>query len=210
MKRGIGTRVAVAGPVAMLVALVGMAVTAALSNIAQWPIFVVAVLLPVAAGVWLSPSGSAGVRVAALAVASVVASLGIAAVVVIAVLPLFEVAGVGISGAGVYALLWVPVVIVLLGSLVARSRSGAPLLGTWLVWWVATAAAIYWAQPLTYALTDAAGADAMAGSVAVLAAPTLGMSAWLGAVIVALVNMRFAREHLAMASTPTNYGGEMV
>ncbi len=197
MQRGIGARVAVAGPVALLVALVGMAVTAALSAIAQWPVYVVAALLPMAIGVWLSTGAGLAVRTA-LAVASVVASLGIAAVVVLVLLPAFDIAGVGISGAGVYALLWGPVVIVLLGSLVARARSGAPLLGIWLVWWVVAATAIYRAEPLTYALTDFAGADGMAGSIAVLLTPTLGMSAWLGAVIVVLAYMRLSRGNLAL------------
>ena len=80
----------------------------------------------------------------------------------------------------------------------------------WPLWWVTAAAGVYWAEPLTYALTDMAGADAMAGSIAVLAAPTLGMSAWLGAVIVALPYLRFTRGHLTMAPTAATRGSEVV
>lgn len=138
------------------------------------------------------------------------AGLGIAAAASLGVVPLFGIEGVGISGAGVYTLLWGPVVVVLLSSLAVRARSGARLFGIWLVWWVVAVAGIFWAEPLTYALTDLGGADAMAGSVAVLVAPTLGMSAWLGSVIVAFLYPRFTRGRLAMASTPTNRGSEVV
>jgi len=199
MERVISARVAIAGPVALLAALLGMAVAAALSNVAQWSVYVVVSILPVALCLWLSPRASLSTR-ALLMSATLIASLGVAAAVVLLLLPLFEVTGVGISGAGVYTLLWGPTIVVLLGSVGARAHSGAPLFGAWLIWWIAVAASMIWAEPLTYALTDLAGADAMAGTVAVLAAPTVGMSAWVGSVVVLLGQARFAPSHPSGAS----------
>jgi hypothetical protein len=167
-----------------------MAVAAALSNLTQWSVYVVLAVLPAALFLWLDQGVRPSIRVL-LVLATPVVSLGVAAAVVFLILPLFEVPGVGISGAGVYTLLWGPAVIVFLGSLYARAQSRASLVGVWLLWWIVVAAGIFWAEPLTYALTDLGGADAMAGSVAVLAAPTVGMSAWVGAATVLFVYSRF-------------------
>lgn len=189
MEQANRARVAVAGPVALLAAFLGMAVTAALSNLAQWPFYVFIVIFPAALCLWFTQGTLASIRVL-LILATLVVSLIVAAAVVFLLLPVFEVTGVGITGAGVYTLLWGPSIVVLLGSIVLRARSNAPLLGVWLLWWVAVAAATIWAEPITYALTDLGGADAMAGSVAVLASPTVGMSAWVGAVCVLFAHAR--------------------
>lgn len=196
------TRIAVAAPIALLAAIAGMAVAAALSRFTQWPILAVAALLPSALSVWCSQGAGAASRVL-LVIATLMVSLGVAAAVTYLLVPLFEVDGVGLSAAGVHALLWGPTGIVLIGSLVARARSGAPLLGTWLLWWIAVAAGVTWAEPLTYALTDLTGADAMAGTIAVLAVPTLGMSAWVGTVGVLFLYMRSRRGPLPSGTTGT-------
>ena len=199
MEQANRARAAVAGPVALLAAFLGMAVTAALSNLAQWPFYVFIAVFPAALCLWLTQGTGPSIR-ALLILATLVVSLIVAAAVVFLLLPLFEVAGIGISGTGVYALLWGPSIVVLLASIGLRARSNAPLFGVWLLWWVAVAAATNWAEPLTYALTDLGGADAMAGSVAVLASPTVGMSAWVGAVVAQLIRSRSIRGHLASAS----------
>ena len=200
---------AVAGPGALLAAFLGMAVTAAVSNLAQWPFYVFIAVFPAALCLWLTQGTGPSIR-ALLIIATPIVSLTVAAAVAFLALPVFEVTGVGISGAGVYTLLWGPSIVVLLGSIGLRARSNAPLLGVWLLWWIAVAAATIWAEPLTYALTDLGGADALAGSVAVIASPTVGMSAWVGAACVLFAHARFNRGHLTMASTPTNRGSEAV
>jgi hypothetical protein len=182
-------RVATAGPIALLAAMVGMALAVAFSNLAQWPVYVVLVVVPAALCFWLIPASSVAARVG-LAGASVIVSLAVAAGVALLLLPLFEVAGVGPSGTGVYTLLYGPTVVVLLASVTVRIRSGSPLFGAWLAWWIPAAAGTIWGEPLTYALTDLAGADAIAGSLSVLAAPTVGMAAWLGVVVVRAVRER--------------------
>jgi hypothetical protein len=200
MEQANRARATVAGPVALLAAFLGMAVTAALSNLAQWPFYVFIAIFPAALCMWLTPPAGPSIK-ALLILATLVMTVTVAAAVVFLLLPLFEVTGVGISGAGVYTLLWGPSIVVFLGSIVLRARSDAPLLGLWLLWWVALAAATIWAEPLTYALTDLGGADAMAGSVAVLASPTVGMSAWVGAVSTHLIRSWSMRGHLTSAST---------
>jgi len=185
-------RIALAGPVSLAGAFIGMAGAAGLSVFAQWPVAAVVVLLPVGLTLWLTSDRRVPQRLG-LSAAAALLSTAITAAVVLLLVPLFEIAGVGISGAGVYALMYGPCVVLACGSVMARLRSGAVSLAPWLAAWVAAGALIVWGERLTYVVTDAAGADAMAGSVAVLAAPTIAMAAWIAAVGVAAAATRFGR-----------------
>ena len=86
------------------------------------------VILPAALCLWLTQGIGPLIRVL-LIPATLIVSLIVAAAVVFLLLPVFEVTGVGISGAGVYTLLWGPSIVLLLGSIVLRARSDAPLVG---------------------------------------------------------------------------------
>ena len=93
-------------------------------------------------------------------------------------------------------------IVVLIGSLIARRRSGGPLLGGWLLWWAPVVAGLIWAQPFALAVTALAGVDGLA-ALAMFFAPALGMAAWIGAVGVACAYERIMRTHRTGASTRT-------
>ena len=183
--------IAVAAPVSLVFAFIGMAAAAALSARAPWAVIAVVTLLPVGMSLWLTPEARLSLRLW-LSIGAVLASVATAAVVFFLLVPIFEIAGVGISGAGVYALMYGPCVVLACASVFARSRSGMTSLAPWLAAWVAAGILILWGERLTYVVTDAAGADAMAGSIAVLVAPTIALAAWMAAVGVATAATRFA------------------
>lgn len=185
-------RIALAAPVALVGAFVAMAGAAALSDVASWMIVAVVALLPVALAFWLTAERSAPVRLG-LAVAAAFACVAIGAAVILLFVPMFEIAGVGLSGAGVYTLMYGPCVVLVCGSVLARVRARTAPLAPWLIAWVAAGALIVWGERLTYVVTDAVGVDAMAGTVAVLAAPTTAMAAWVAAVGVVAVAERFGK-----------------
>jgi len=177
-------RIAVAGPIALVAAMLSLAVTVALSDAAPRSGLAILAVLPVALCFWLCSEFGVAARVL-LSVTNLVISAGIAAAVLGPVLS-------GVGAMGFYAVLWGPAAAVLAGSLAARARSGDPLLGPWLLWWVPVTAGLVWAGPLALVVTGLVGIDGLAG-LAMFAAPVLGMTAWAGAVIVAFAYARFER-----------------
>jgi hypothetical protein len=172
--------------------MVGVATTIALSDVAPaWAMVIILAILPTALCYWLCPELSVRARVVAS-----VSSGAIGAVAVMAVFRAAQSTGLGVFG--VFAVSWGTAAAVLVGSLVARRRSGEPLLGRWLLWWVLVVAGLAFMQPFALAVTWLADVDALAG-LAMLAAPTLGMTAWVGAVGVAYVSTRLTCGHPARA-----------
>ncbi|MDP2183411.1 MAG: hypothetical protein Q8K99_12685 [Actinomycetota bacterium] len=192
MGRAREARIAVAGPIALVAAMLSVAVTVALSDVAPRPVLAILAVLPVALCFWLCSEFSIAARVL-LSVTNLAISAGVAAAVLAA-------AQAGVGAVGFYAALWGPAAAVLAGTLAAQVRSGEPLLGPWLLWWVPVAAGLVWAEPFALAVTGLAGVDGLAG-LAMFVAPILGMAAWAGAVSVAFAYARFTRGHLTSAST---------
>lgn len=175
--RGREARIALAGPISMIAAMLGVAVSIALSDLP--PALAVAVLavLPVGLCFWVCGDISVGARVL-LGVINLAISAGVLATLL------------GVARFGMTALVGIVVMlgsatVVLIGSFVARRRSGGPLFGRWFLWWALAVAGLISTQPLAMAVTSLAGVDAMAG-LAMFLAPTLGMTAWLGALGVAV------------------------
>lgn len=210
MGQATATRIAVAGPISLLAAMLSLDVAAALSDMASWPVLaIVPALLPVALCFWLRPESNVAGR-AALCVTTISVSIGVGAAVFLLRVPLLDTVEAVVSGSGHYMAFWAPIFVVLVGSFVARSRSGSPLFGLWLLWWIPVVAGTVWAESLALFLTGLASVDSLAGAIAALAAPTWGMSAWLGATSVHHAHSRFTRGHVTMASTPTSRGSEVV
>ena len=201
MMRGREARIALAGPVSLIAAMLSVAVSIALSDLPPGLAVAVLAVLPVALCFWLCSDLSVGTRILFGSI-NVAISAGVLAAI-------FGATRFGMGAIGLMAAMWGSAAVVLLGSLAARTRSGSPLLGTWLLWWIPVAAGLVWTQPFALAVTALAGVDGLAG-LAMFFAPVLGMAAWVGAVVVALAYERFKRGHLTMASTPTNRGSEVV
>jgi hypothetical protein len=203
-------QIAVAGPIALLAAILSLAVMVAISDLGSRLLLTVPALVPVALCLWLNPERGVGAR-AVLCVMTLVVSIGAGVVALLLGGPLQDTVGTLFpASSSPYALLWGPVIVVMVGSILARARSGSPLLGLWALWWIPVVTGTVWAEPLVSVLIRLPSADPLGAGLLMLAAPTWGMSAWVGAVSVLIAHARFTRGHLTMASTPTNRGSELV
>jgi len=179
-------RIAASGPIALVASMVGVAATIALSDVAPaWAMVIILAIVPAALCLWLCSEFSVGSRT----VVSVLSG-AIGAVAVMVVFRAAQSTGLGVSG--LLAGSWGPTAAVLVGSLVARRRSGEPLLGRWLLWWAPVVAGLVFMQPFALAVTWLADVDSLAG-LAMLAAPMLGMTAWATAVGVACLYTQLTR-----------------
>lgn len=193
-------RLAVAGPVMIVAGYVAMAVGAAASNVASWMLPVLAAILPLGFAAWVVRPTTARCRLVFPLVALVAAAACVAAIAFI-ISPLFLVRGTGISEAGVYAYAYGAPAIIAIGSVLARYKSGAAIVGSWLIWWAAAVAGVVFAERATYVLTDLAGADAIAGTIGYLFAPSLALAAWVGVLVAVSTWGRWDRREVHVDDT---------
>jgi hypothetical protein len=184
-------RLSVAAPVSLLYAILAMAVVSVLP--ARFA-FVGALLLiagPPAGAVRLLDGSTPRMKVLGGVLALLVA-VAVIAGIVLGLLPVFEVPGVGISGTGVYVMVYLPVLLLAVASAILRGRDDRhdALLA---VRWGAALVLLLFGERLVGSLTSLAGADAIAGSLAFLGAPTVGLATFSGIAVAAGLRSAGAR-----------------
>lgn len=174
----IRARLAVAAPISVLYAF---AVMAAVSVLPSALTAVGALLLisgPPAGAAWLLAGSNTRMRVVSSVLALAVSVAAIAAIV-LGALPVFQVPGVGISAAGVYAMVYAP--ILALAAVCFWLRGGDPRGDSMLVrTWAAALVLLLLGERLMGVLTGLLGADAIAGSLAFLGAPSVALATFAG------------------------------
>jgi len=174
----IKTRLAVAAPVSVLVSMLVVGVVGAFFN--DSPMAPPTVLLagPTLCAIWVFSGWS---RLQKLGMAF--AAVGITAVMYIVVLALFlsmfQDEGGYLSSGGVYVEVYAPLVLLVVGSLVLRTRSSAPTFGAWLLWYVPIAVVFVWGAVTKKVATDF-GMDATASSLVYELSASWGLCTWVG------------------------------
>lgn len=201
----IRVRLAVAAPFCVLYAYAVMTVVSVLPSALTAVGALLLIAGPPAGAAWLLAGSNARMRVVS-GVLALAASAVVIAAVVLGALPLFQVPGVGISAAGVYTMVYAPLVI--LAAVCFWLRGGDPGVDPMLVRaWAVAVVLLVLGERLIGVLTGLLGADAIAGSLAFLGAPSVALATFAGVAAAAgfrLAGARRPSHHVASQVT----GGE--
>lgn len=171
-------RLAVAAPISLLYAFAVMAVVSVLPSALTAVGALLLIAGPPAGAAWLLAGSNARMRAVSGALALAVSVAAIAAIV-LGALPVFQVPGVGISAAGVYAMVYAPILVLAVVCFWLRggdSRGDSKLVRAW----AAALVLLLLGERLIGLLTGLLGADAIAGSLAFLGAPSVALATFAG------------------------------
>lgn len=171
-------RLAAAAPVSVLYAFAVMAVVSTLPSALTAVGALLLIAGPPTGAAWLLAGSNVRMRVVSGVIALAVSVAAIAAIV-LGALPAFQVPGVGISAMGVYAMVYAPILVLVAVCLWLRggdTRADATLMRAW----AAALVLLLLGERLIGLLTGLLGADAIAGSLAFLGAPSVALATFAG------------------------------